>query len=105
MNFTKQHQNLHLNHQKPKYGSLTRGTRRVNGLTGQREQSRGAAVDPCLRASGEDADEAKGTDVLATTRRTQLCPPLNRYRAQAMTAACMADGGGNPTVLQRGPAM
>ena len=70
MNFTKQHQNLHLNHQKPKYGSLTRGTREVNGPTGQREQSRGAVVDPRFLIGGEDSGKAKGTDVLALTSRT-----------------------------------
>ena len=70
MNFTKQHQNLHLNHQKPKYGLLTRGTHGVNGPIGHREQSRGAAVHPRLLADGEDSGEAKGTDVLASTRRT-----------------------------------
>ena len=70
MNFTKQHQNLHLNHQKPKYGSLTRGTRGVNGPTGQREQSRGAAVDPRLLIGGEDSGEGMGTGVLASTSRT-----------------------------------
>jgi len=70
MNFTKQHQNLHLNHQKPKYGSLTRGTHGVNGPTGQREQSRGAAVDPHLLAGGEDSGEAKVTNMLTSTSRT-----------------------------------
>ena len=55
---------------KPKYGSLTRGTHEVNGPTGQREQSRGEAVDPCLLVGSEDSDEAKGTDVLALTRHT-----------------------------------
>ena len=42
----------------------------VNGPTWQQEQSRGAAVDPRLLAGGEDSDEAKGTGVLASTRRT-----------------------------------
>ena len=55
---------------KPKYGSLTRGTHGVNGPTGPREQSRGAAVDPLLLAGGEDSGEAKGTSVLASTSRT-----------------------------------
>ena len=55
---------------KPKYGSLTRGTRGVNGPTGQREQSIGAAVDPRLLTSGEDSGEAKGTGVLASTSHT-----------------------------------
>ena len=70
MDFTKQHQNLHLNHQKHKYGSLTHGTREVNGPTGQREQSRGAAVDPRLLIGGEDSGEGMGTGVLASTSRT-----------------------------------
>ena len=49
---------------------MTRGTRGVNGPTGQREQSRGAAVDPRLLAGGEDSGEAEGTGVLASTSRT-----------------------------------
>ena len=69
MNFTKQHQNLHLNHQKPKYGSLTRGTRGVNGPAGQREQSRGAAVDPRLLASSESTDETDPTKVFTSLSR------------------------------------
>ena len=55
---------------KPKYGSLTCGTRGVNGPTGQREQSRGAAVDPRLLIGGEDSGEGMGTGVLASTSRT-----------------------------------
>ena len=55
---------------KPKHGSLTRGTRGVNGPTSQRQQNRGAAVDPRLLDGGEDSGEAEGTGMLASTDRT-----------------------------------
>ena len=54
---------------KHEQGSLTRGTRGVNGPTGQRPQNRGAVVDPRLLAGGEDSGEAEGTGMLASTNR------------------------------------
>ena len=82
-----------------------RGTRGVNGPTGQRPQNRGAAVDPCLLAGSEDSGESKGIGVLASTTRTSLCLGLNPYRSLTRAATAMADGGEDPTVLWRSPAM
>ena len=48
---------------------MTRGTRGVNGPTGQREQSRGAAVDPRLLAGGESTGETDPTKVFTSLSR------------------------------------
>ena len=56
-------------------------------------------------ADGDYSGKIKGTGVLLATSRTYLCPFPNCYQAQARTAACMADGGWNPIMLWRGPAM
>ena len=49
--------------------------------------------------------ETKGTDVFYVTRRVDLCPYHKCYQTLAMTASAMADGGEDPTVLWRSPAM
>ena len=48
---------------------MTGGTRRVNGPTVQRKQSRGAAIDPFLLVGGDVSSEGDGTSVLYASRR------------------------------------
>ena len=77
--------------------SLTRGTRVSADPTGQRKETGDGACDGTAAlklADGGFSGDTEGTGVLPTTMRTYLCPHLNLYRAQTLTATCMADNGG-----------
>jgi len=69
MNFAKTQPNMYLNQTINTIEPLTGGTRRVNGPTVQRKQSRGAAIDPFLLVGGDVSSEGDGTSVLYASRR------------------------------------
>ena len=85
---------------------LTFGTHETEGPTRQRPKNRARRETARNRrhlTGGDFSGGPKGTGVFYETRRTYICPSLNRYLALATTASAMADCDEVPTVSPHCP--